>query len=142
MVPLAAAEKVAAEIRVLASTDDIPSRMFPAWLSSMVGQHGGGAAAGDGVARVPLPTRIAETYLSMLKIGRALGSAREADRATMLADLRARHGALLPTQEVLAEVSHAEDALTVGEFCDVFCRPIDIKLDREIVWPIETELVY
>lgn len=133
---------MAEQIRVLASTDDIPSRMFPGWLSATVGQHSGGALSGEGIVHVPLPTRIADTYLGVLKLGRVLGGMKKPDRQAMLVDLRVRHAELLPTQEVLAELSHAEDALTVGEFCDIFCKPFDVKLDSELVWPVETELVY
>uniref|UniRef100_A0A7R9YNY5 Uncharacterized protein n=3 Tax=Diacronema lutheri TaxID=2081491 RepID=A0A7R9YNY5_DIALT len=142
LVPLAAAGEMALEVRVLASTDDIPARLFPAWLSSTVGQHSGGSLRGEGVVHVPMPARIADAYTGVLKLGRALGSAKKADRDAMLNDLRIRHAAALPTQEVLAEVSQADDALAVDEFVDIFCRPIDIKLDREVVWPIETEIVY
>ena len=142
LVPLAAAGEMAREVRVLPSTDDTPPPHFPARLSSTVGQHSGGSLRGEGVVHVPMPARIADAYTGVLKLGRALGSAKKADRDAMLNDLRIRHAAALPTQEVLAEVSQADDALAVDEFVDIFCRPIDIKLDREVVWPIETEIVY
>jgi hypothetical protein len=89
---------------------------------------------------VPLPTRIADTYISLLKLGRALAHAKLHEREGMLADLRTRHSETLPTQDVLSEVAQAEDALTVAEFVHIFTNPIE--LDREVVWPVETELVY
>jgi hypothetical protein len=142
LVPLSTEESMVEDIRMLASTDDVPSRLFPGWLSSSVGQHSSGPPPPDGGLHIPMPTRIADTYTSMLKLGRALTHAKKQERESMLSDLRTRHAESLPTQETVTEVSHADDTLTVSEFVDIFCKPIDIKLDREIVWPIETELTY
>ncbi|KAJ1630721.1 hypothetical protein T492DRAFT_1001391 [Pavlovales sp. CCMP2436] len=141
LVPLTEKEDLTMEVRVLACTDDIPSRMFTGWQSSIVGQHSASAAPSEGVIHVPLPTRIADTYISLLKLGRALAHAKGPEREGMLADLRTRHAETLPTQNLLSEVAQAEDALKVAEFVHIFTKPIDIKLNRE-VWPVETELVY
>lgn len=141
LAPLAESGLSTAEVRVLASSDDIPSRLFPGWLSSTVGQHSGGATPADAI-HVPMPRRIADTYIALLKLGRALIGAKKPDRDNMLNDLRTRYAETLPTQESVTEVATAEDALLIDEYIEVFCKPLDIRLDRELVWPIENELIY
>jgi len=141
LVPLHEEAMVVSDVKVIASIDDVPGRCFAVWSSANVGQHSSGTVNAE-LAHMPIPQKISGAYLGMLKIGRVLSAAKKSEREPILSNLRTRLGQSLPTQEVVSDLAEAEDAPTVSEFAEIYTKPIDLTLDREIVWPLERELIY
>lgn len=127
-------ESLLREARIIAFTEDVPSRAFAGWRAAYVsGGIGDAITPDDARAAVDLAS---STNLAMLKLGGHLSTISETDARGLLANLKGKRPDLLPAGgEQLLGLLAGDDAPTLDEFLAIFDEPIDVDLDSEKVWP-------
>ena len=128
---------------VVAATEDIPRRRFPAWLKSFVkGASQGEEVYDDNDNPAVCAEKSSEVNLELLEFGRKLDgmSAHEVEHVTAKPKVRQDLARLLPSANTLRGLVESTVITTLDEFCDIFYRPVDIVLDDELAWPVPQRL--
>ncbi|KAF5836805.1 hypothetical protein DUNSADRAFT_5384 [Dunaliella salina] len=122
------------EARVIASTEDIPSRCFEGWHAAFV-SSGSHASQMDPVDSTTIVKDATEVNNFMRKVGPSLLGLSEIELRRKLYALESFFDDV-PAPELVLALVPAEDAPTLDEYLDIFDVPLSIDLDSEQVWPM------
>jgi len=127
-------------VRVVASSQDVPRAYFPGW-DTVESSDLQATAKSDGV-EVPAARALSDANLAMLGLGDVLRGLEGSDRVEQVSDLGARPSPSVPPYAVARGLLLLDEPCTVGEYAELFCRPMPLELDGDTVWPIATEPVF
>jgi len=128
-------------VRVLASSEDCPSRAFVSWSYRSVNLKAEMSLVLDEEDVVGTSY---ETYSKLVQLGQQLNDAdlTHADISAALDNLRQRYADFIPSNERLKALTSVPGITTLEEYLDIFDAPIEVALDRELVWPPPPALEY
>lgn len=126
-------------MKVISSTEDIPSRAFPKWYSSFVDSPTSGHYDGD--EGESLVNTASEVNIALIKLGKHLSGLGQRDADSSMESLRTAYPDL-PQIDPFMIVCNSEEAPSVQEFLDIYDSPVDIDLESENVWPMPVPLTF
>lgn len=135
------AEPALDNVRVLASSEDCPSRAFVSWSYRSVNLKPEMSIALD---EDDVVGTCYETYSKLVQLGHRLNDAdlSHADISAALDNLRQRYAEFIPSNERLKAFTGLKGVTTLQEYLEIFDAPIEVNLDRELVWPPPPALEY
>lgn len=126
-------------MRIISSTEDIPSRVFSKWFCTFCG-----APTSDKIESIPaeeLVNKASEVNLNFIKFGKQLCLMNQPEQESALRDLRSAYFEIPSTQQVMALATSTE-APSLEEFMEIYDSPIDVDLDSENVWPMQVPITF
>jgi len=123
-----------AEARIVASTEDVPSRCFEGWHAAFV-KSGTSTSHMDPVDSTTIVKDATGVNAFMRKVGISLMGLPEEERKRRLSAL-SKHYEDMPAPELVLALVPAEDAPTFDEYLSIFDAPLNVDLDSEQVWPM------
>lgn len=128
-------------VRVLASSEDCPSRAFVSWSYRSVSLKAEPKVDldGDDVAGVAY-----EVYSKLVALGKELTNQdlTHADISAALDTLRQRYADYIPTNERIKAIVALDGIPKLEEYMEIFDAPVDVDLESELVWPHPPSLKY
>ncbi|PRP77394.1 hypothetical protein PROFUN_14400 [Planoprotostelium fungivorum] len=116
--------------KILMFSEDI-SRNFPCWRSRVLNI--------SKTTSVPeqeeTETAITETYLNLLQLGAILPYPDTNKLEETLDSLRTKHRELIPSNERIQNFLDADDVFGLEEWLEFYDRPMELALERDLVWP-------
>eukprot|EP00798_Chlamydomonas_sp_ICE-L_P001595 gene1595-32983_t len=125
-----------AEARVVASTEDIPVRVYSAWNAAFV-NTASSADVMDPADAATLVKNASEINAFVRKVGPTLSNLSESDVQRRLSAMESYYEDA-PNPEVILSLVPSEEAPTMLEYLDIFDSPVNVDLDSEQVWPLPT----
>jgi len=130
------AKRIIDDIKIIVATEDIPYRAFPSWVTRVL-NIGRNVTPSDPPSEIEdLEPQISETYLNLLQLGRGLSEQDPGRLEEVLDALRTRYKDQLPSNEQLNTFIQSDDTFEIGEWLEVYDSPIDIQLERDLIWPV------
>lgn len=122
-----------ANVRVVANTEDCPTRAFVSWSYRSVSLPPQASDLGD----TDIVTSSFNMYHKLVQLGQHLTDAdlTPADISAALDSLKQKYAQYLPSNELVAAFSVSEDVASLEEYLELFDSPVDVELEDEKVWP-------
>eukprot|EP01063_Lacrimia_lanifica_P019950 TRINITY_DN27346_c0_g1_i1.p1 TRINITY_DN27346_c0_g1~~TRINITY_DN27346_c0_g1_i1.p1 ORF type:complete len:268 (+),score=133.79 TRINITY_DN27346_c0_g1_i1:61-804(+) len=131
----------AKDVVIAAYTDDIGQRSFSKWTFVEQGQQGNCKVQ----KREKLKVMIVDVTNALCELGGLIYHKEKLQMMQFLSALKTTHPDILPTSsqiEVIYSKPGIEYCLTLDEFTELFCKPVDLKLHGELIWPPQPPLEY
>eukprot|EP00296_Roombia_truncata_P000657 JP436342.1.p1 GENE.JP436342.1~~JP436342.1.p1 ORF type:complete len:233 (-),score=10.90 JP436342.1:111-809(-) len=123
--------------KVLVSTQDIASRVFPIWGGKLISLPRSDANH-DGNDKVT--QMVSDVYGNLIRLGKKLSALDESEVRQNMDALRSKYTDLLPMNDEVGVFLASKGCTDLTMFLDIYDRPIDLVLDSELVWPIPQPL--
>lgn len=128
------------DVRVVAMTEDVPQRAFPAWEFRIL-QYDRAVELAPEESEPEAGQALANSCLmTMLRLGEGLTRSRNQDRALYEAsveNLRAsQFRELLPTAETISGIIDSKDIFTLREWLAVYSSPVQVDTDPDQIWTV------
>jgi len=132
-------ERLFSKVRIISSTEDVPSRAYTQWMTAFF--------KGDDVGK-PTPLedevlvdRASDVNLGLIKLGKTLADMSQKELETALGSLETAFLELPAVSTVLGLVTHSS-VPDLEEYLDIFDTPVDIDLDSEQIWPAPLPITF
>eukprot|EP00128_Syssomonas_multiformis_P012296 Colp12_sorted_trinity150504_noHs@30581 len=122
---------------VLASISDIPARCYPLWASRVINTT---SKNDDYTTNDPIELTVTEFNVKLLKLGLHLSNLQKDQLKGTLDELSERLPELMPRMEMFDYFLQQKELCTVQQYLDIYEAPIDVVLDSELCWPINSRL--
>ncbi|KAK3284530.1 hypothetical protein CYMTET_7826 [Cymbomonas tetramitiformis] len=126
-------------MKIISSTEDIPSRAFQKWYCSFVNSQT--QEHYDGDEGESLVNVASDANIALIKLGKHVSALGQRDADSSMESLRTSYPDL-PQIDPFMIVCHSEEAPSVREFLDIYDSPVDIDLESENVWPMPVPLTF
>eukprot|EP01060_Flectonema_neradi_P014341 TRINITY_DN21037_c0_g1_i1.p1 TRINITY_DN21037_c0_g1~~TRINITY_DN21037_c0_g1_i1.p1 ORF type:complete len:236 (+),score=39.00 TRINITY_DN21037_c0_g1_i1:61-768(+) len=129
------------DVVIASHTDDIGNRAYSKWVhceQSNVGNT-------KNVVRDQLKVIIVDILTNLSELGSMIYQKERLQMMQFLTGLKSTHPDILPTAsqiDALTTTPGKDYCLTVSEFCELYCRPVDLKLHPELIWPPHPPLAF
>ena len=126
-------------VKVVASTDDIAGRAFVNWSHKQLDVQRGNFQEIDAAT---MPALLADTTISMLKLGKALCSLSRAEANAKLDAWSTSFADFMPSNERVEQLLDLGEIMSLPEFIEIYEAPSVTHLTEDKVWPPNRPLVY
>lgn len=129
-------------VSILYYSDDIGNKMFPRW-----GYQNVSGFMDEDEEEYILKTKkdwmtlIYHTEHKLLNIGKRILHLRPQEMEHQLFSYLNQAPHLIPSPFSMKELAKCEYCLSLEEFCEVYCSPVDLTLDDELIWPTKESLI-
>ena len=127
------------DVKVVATTDDIAGRSFVNWSHKQLDVQRGNFQEVDATT---MPALLADTTISMLKLGKALCSLSRDEANAKLDAWSTAFADFMPSNERVNQLTFEDTVLDLSEFMSVYEAPVDLKMSSASVWPADKPLLY
>ncbi len=127
------------DVKVVATTDDIAGRSFVNWSHKQLDVQRGNFQEVDATT---MPALLADTTISMLKLGKALCSLSRDEANAKLDAWSTAFADFMPSNERVEQLLEMSEIMSLSEFVAIYQAPSVMTLTEEKVWPMNRPLVY
>jgi len=121
---------------VISCTEDVPHLAFDFWEASFVNTPGPSGEV-DACDEESLVNVASEVNLNLLKMGQHFSTMTSEGCSAALQSLKTTWPDL-PKPETIHSMILATDVPSVGDFLEIFNTPVNLDLESEKIWPVES----
>ncbi|XP_065065859.1 testis-expressed protein 47-like [Rhopilema esculentum] len=126
------------EAKVLLSVGNIPVRLYSQWNYRVLNLP---AIRTDETKLAESTENLLSEALALtLKLGYQLSRVSKLSLKTSLDQMHDKYRDLLIPEDIIEKILKSQDLCDPSQYLKKYCTPLEITLDRDLVWPAETKL--
>ena len=129
------------DVVVASHTDDVGSRAYSKWVHCEQHNPGGNIT----VKRDQLKVLIVDIIQNLTELGSMIYQKERLQMMQFLTGLKTSNPDILPTAsqiDCIITKPGIAYCLSVSEFCQIYCEPVDLVLHSELIWPPHPPLAF
>eukprot|EP00112_Aurelia_sp_Birch-Aquarium-sp1_P001125 Seg1116.7 transcript_id=Seg1116.7/GoldUCD/mRNA.D3Y31 product="Testis-expressed protein 47" protein_id=Seg1116.7/GoldUCD/D3Y31 len=126
------------ESKILLMVGNIPSRLYSQWNYRVLNLPA--IRTDEQKLAESTENLLSEALALTLKIGHQLTRVPKSSLKTALDQLDDKYREMLIPQDIIDKLLQAQELCNPGQYLQKYYAPLDVTLDRDLVWPAETKL--